>query len=60
MPKAKASRRAPHCADPCHCETVPKLGEEELLVYLIGKGTLSYEDVGPGSIPIEALGAQRG
>jgi len=39
---------------------VPKLGEEELLVYLIGKGTLSYEDVGPGSIPIEALGAQRG
>ena len=57
---AKAIRGAFHRAGPCHCETVGKLGEEELLVWLIGQGVLSYEDVGPGSIPVAALEKPQG
>ena len=52
---ARAIRVAFHRADPCHCETTGKLGEDELLRYLIGQEVLSFADVGPMSVPIEAL-----
>ena len=57
---ARAIRVAFHRADPCHCETVGKLGEDELLRYLIGQEVLSFADIGPTSMPIEMLGDHRG
>lgn len=57
---AKAIRGAFHRADTCYCETTGKLGEDELLVYLVGQGVLGCQDVGPGTMPIEMLGEHRG
>ena len=57
---ARAIRGAFHRADTCHCETVGKLGEDELLRYLIGQEVLSFADIGPTSMPIEMLGDHRG
>ena len=57
---AKAIRGAFHRADPCDCHTTAKLGEDELLIYLISRGVLSYQDVGPKSVPLEMLNERRG